>query len=58
MLDYEYGYKIKGMKDIETAYANDYCNLTLVIYDGNLGTYCRHDCAFRKWCNSCARFMK
>lgn len=58
MLDYKDDYKIKGIRDIKGTYANDYCNLTLVIYDENFGTDCRYDCAFRKWCNSCVRLMK
>ena len=58
MLDYDKNYVIKGIRDIRNTYDNDYCNLTIIIYDDNIGSDCRYDCAFRKWCDSCARLMK
>ena len=58
MLDYEKDYFIEGIRDIRDTYINDYCNLTLIIDDDEVGGDCKHDCAFRKWCDSCTRLMK
>ena len=58
MLDYIQGYVIEGMNSIRKFYVNDYCNLTLIINDDEVGSGCRYDCAFRKWCDSCVRLMK